>query len=132
MLRYSDLSPAIAKLFEDRATISGPELCKLLPMDPETLRRHCKAGNISYVQLGFGDRRAFTLEAVLKFLGERSRTECPSTSGARRRSSATTSGEEASGFLEQLERRTAELRRQRSGVGVPEVASKPGTTKRLR
>ncbi len=123
---------ALATLFSDRLTVSGPELCKLLPMDPETLRRHCKAGNISYVQLGFGDRRAFTLEAVLKFLGERSRTECPSIGAARRRSSATTSTAKESGFLATRARLIAEEQRQRSGAGVPEAASKPGTKRGAR
>jgi hypothetical protein len=132
VLRYSDLPPALAAAFQERATISGPELCKLLPMDPETLRRHCKAGNISYVQLGFGDRRAFTLEAVLKFLGERSRTECPSTGAARRRSSATTSTAAEYDFRAIRARRIAERQKQRSGAGVSEATSKPSTKRGAR
>ncbi len=73
----SNVPEAIARAFADKGTISGPELCRLLPMDAETLRRHCEAGNISYVRLGHGHRRSFTLAAISRFLVERTVTESP-------------------------------------------------------
>ncbi len=82
----SMLVPApLLEAFSKAATISGPELCAVLPMDPETLRRHCRAGNITYVRMGFGDRRGFTLEAVLRFLATRSVTERPAERRGQRR-----------------------------------------------
>jgi hypothetical protein len=104
---------ALAMAFADKATITGPELCRLLPMDPETLRRHIRAGHIAYLRIGFGDRRAFTLDSIMRFLEGRSVTEQPPERKQRRRASSAT-GEAGSGFRAQLERRTAELRQQRT------------------
>ncbi|KQP60623.1 hypothetical protein ASF39_15785 [Methylobacterium sp. Leaf108] len=108
----------LAAVFERQATITLAELARLLPMDPETLRGHIRRGHISYVQIGFGERaprRVFTLDAVLRFLEDRSRTECLSTSGPARRRTATTSSVEGGGFLALLEREAAERQRPSSG-----------------
>ncbi|KQT78376.1 hypothetical protein ASG59_07760 [Methylobacterium sp. Leaf466] len=110
----------LAAVFERQATITLAELARLLPMDPETLRGHIRRGHISYVQIGFGERaprRVFTLDAVLRFLEDRSRTECLSTSGPARRRTATTSSVEGGDFLALLEREAAERQRPSSGAG---------------
>ncbi|MBZ6415643.1 helix-turn-helix domain-containing protein [uncultured Methylobacterium sp.] len=101
----------LAAAFESKATISAPELCRLLPLDPKTLKRHCMAGHITYVQTGFGERRRFTLEAVMRFLAERSRTECPSTSLPSLRTTPTTSSGVVSAIVARQERLQSGRRR---------------------
>ncbi|VUD70653.1 hypothetical protein [Methylobacterium symbioticum] len=104
----------LAAAFEKQVTISAAELCALLPMDRKTLGRHIRFGHIEFVQMGFGDkamRRGFTLEAVMRFIRERSATECQSISARARMPTASTSGAVGGGFLAQLSKRNAELRK---------------------
>ncbi len=129
MWQYGNVPPAIAKAFEDKATVSAPELCRLLPLDPKTLKRHCMAGHITYVQTGFGERRRFTLEAVMRFLAERSRTECLSTSLPSLRITPTTSSAGAGDILARRERLRSERLGQRNGeptAAAPKASTKQG------
>lgn len=101
----------LARAFSERLTITAPELCRLMPMDPHTLKRHCARGTIGYLQTGFGEAapRRFTLEHVLRFLAEREKAApCPSTSRRVGRTTSTTSGSGEEGFLALLARRRSE------------------------
>ncbi len=107
---------ALLAAFGDRLTISAPELCRLLPLDDDTLRGHIKRGHIEYVQTGLGERsprKAFTLAAVLRFLEERSVRECPPEPRLRASSPRRASDYECGGILARCARRQADKQRLR-------------------
>lgn len=68
---HGHIPPALAKAFERKATISGPELCRLLPIEAKLLRKHIKHNNIEYVAVqaeGKATQKAFTLVHVMDFI----------------------------------------------------------------
>ncbi|KMO36658.1 hypothetical protein VQ02_14880 [Methylobacterium variabile] len=71
MSSYGHTPPALAKAFKRKATISGPELCRLLPIDARLLRKHIKHSNIEYLAVqseGKASQKAFTLAQVMDFV----------------------------------------------------------------
>lgn len=100
----------LAAAFADRLTISATELCRLMPMDDSTLRRHIRAGNIAYRRVGFGPAapRRFTLEDVMGFLEGVREQECPSVSARAPRPTPVKAGGPVSAILARLEKRQAE------------------------
>ena len=137
--------PALAAAFEGKLTITAPELCRLIPLDPETLRGHIRRGHISYAQLGFGEkapRRVFTLENVVAFLDGQGRTEqLPESRPGRHRTAgkiskaeeeflaevaALTAAKPKAGATGFLARRAQRIARERA---VAATAAEPGARK---
>jgi hypothetical protein len=66
----------LEEVFAGRLTIPLETAAKYFRMSPKTLRAHCRAGHIGYVQIGFGEermRREFTRENIESFFRERAR-----------------------------------------------------------
>ena len=116
---FTALCPApLAVVFAEQATVSADDLCRLLPIDPTSLKKHVRAGHLSYLQVGFGRERTrwrFTLESIMRLIEERSVTECQSTSRPNLRFTPSTSGAGGNAMLARLARRNAEKQKQKSG-----------------
>lgn len=102
-MTLTDIPVSISAAFARTPTLPSADICRLLRMDPKTLRQHVRAGNIGYVLKGFGEkrpRREFTQADVLSFLNKRTRGECLFTSRKGRRTSSSTFGGEIVGFTD--------------------------------
>lgn len=96
-----DVPPALAAAYQERATLPASTVCRLLAIDPKTLRQHVRAGNIRYVLKGFGEkrpRREFMLSDVMGFLDKRRREECRSIGARTPRSTGASSASTVTDF----------------------------------
>ncbi|QCI68842.1 hypothetical protein [Phreatobacter stygius] len=103
-----ELPPVLAELFEGRVSVSASELAPALRMSTKTLLAHARAGNIRYIQKGFGDvhpRREFTPADVLEFLERQTRRDSPPIRSGTLRSSGTNSSHVTVGFTQMMEER---------------------------
>lgn len=116
MTEHKPIPAPLAAAFADRLTISAAELCRLMPMDDSTLRRHIRAGNIAYRRVGIGPAapRRFTLEDVMGFLEGVREQECPASSARAPRPTPVKAGGAVSGILDSLAQRMADRQKQRA------------------
>src|SRR5262249_32617026 len=79
--------------FEGRPYLPAPQVARLLEMDDQTLRRHVRAGDITWRQKGLGakrPRRVFTLSDIADFFKKihRGKTSWPTAKPGRESSAS--------------------------------------------
>jgi hypothetical protein len=65
-----DVPSAILRAFAERTYLDSPEMAALFAMDPRTLCKHVRAGNVTWRQKGLGTkspRRRFSLADAINF-----------------------------------------------------------------